>query len=67
MGLALGIVFDNRHLALSFSIGGAVSGVLAGVVLEYGLSGEKWGCLHSYAGLLHPSRSHRLVYVGDPG
>ncbi|MGO4790719.1 VWA domain-containing protein [Paenibacillus sp. 2KB_20] len=38
-GLALGIVFDNRHLALSFSIGGAVSGVLAGVVLEYGLSG----------------------------
>ncbi|MFE0556227.1 VWA domain-containing protein [Paenibacillus sp. NPDC058910] len=39
MGLALGIVFDNRHLALSFSIGGAVSGVLAGVVLEYGLSG----------------------------
>ncbi|WP_339268276.1 vWA domain-containing protein [Paenibacillus sp. FSL W8-0187] len=38
-GLALGIVFDNRHLARSFSIGGAVSGVLAGVVLEYGLSG----------------------------
>jgi Ca-activated chloride channel family protein len=43
MGLALGTVFDNRHLALSFSIGGAVSGVLAGVVLEYGLSGEEIG------------------------
>lgn len=43
MGLALGIVFDNRHLALSFSIGGAVSGVLAGVVLEYGLSGVEVG------------------------
>lgn len=42
-GLALGIVFDNRHLARSFSIGGAVSGVLAGVVLEYGLSGERSG------------------------
>ncbi|MBX4146003.1 vWA domain-containing protein [Paenibacillus lautus] len=43
MGLSLGIVFDNRHLALSFSIGGAVSGVLAGVVLEYGLSGVEVG------------------------
>lgn len=43
IGLALGIVFDNRHLALSFSIGGAVSGVLAGVVLEYGLSGGEVG------------------------
>lgn len=43
MGLALGTVFDNRHLALSFSIGGAVSGVLAGMVLEYGLSGEEIG------------------------
>lgn len=39
MGLALGLVFDNRYLARSFSVGGAVSGVLAGVVLEYGLSG----------------------------
>ncbi|MEC0309504.1 VWA domain-containing protein [Paenibacillus lautus] len=43
MGLALGTMFDNRHLALSFSIGGAVSGVLAGIVLEYGLSGEEIG------------------------
>ncbi|WP_127593857.1 vWA domain-containing protein [Paenibacillus lautus] len=43
MGLALGTVFDNRHLALSFSIGGAVSGLLAGIVLEYGLSGEEIG------------------------
>ncbi|MFE9277614.1 vWA domain-containing protein [Paenibacillus glucanolyticus] len=39
MGLALGLVFDNRYLARSFSIGGAVSGLLAGVVLEFGLSG----------------------------
>ncbi|PJN48592.1 hypothetical protein PAEVO_63200 [Paenibacillus sp. GM2FR] len=43
MGLALGTMFDNRHLALSFSIGGAVSGVLAGIVLEYGLSGVEIG------------------------
>ncbi|MFH0070880.1 VWA domain-containing protein, partial [Peribacillus sp. NPDC056705] len=39
MGLSLGLVFDNRHLALSFSVGGAVSGMLAGLVLEYGLAG----------------------------
>lgn len=39
MGLSLGLIFDNRHLALSFSVGGAVAGLLAGVVLEYGLSG----------------------------
>lgn len=34
MGLALGIIFDNRHLAKSFGIGGAVGGILAGAVLE---------------------------------
>ncbi|WP_438434669.1 vWA domain-containing protein [Gorillibacterium sp. sgz500922] len=35
MGVALGIVFDNRHLAKSFGIGGAIAGLLAGVVLEF--------------------------------
>jgi len=38
IGLALGLIFDNRHLAKSFTIGGAVSGLLAGLVLEMGLS-----------------------------
>ncbi|MEK4009221.1 vWA domain-containing protein [Paenibacillus sp. FSL H3-0333] len=40
LGLGLGIVFDNRHLARSFSIGGAVSGLVAGLVLESGLNGD---------------------------
>ncbi|EJL46726.1 MULTISPECIES: vWA domain-containing protein [Brevibacillus] len=38
LGLSLGLIFDNRHLAKSFTIGGAVSGLLAGIVLETGLS-----------------------------
>ena len=37
LGLALGLIFDNRHLAKSFTIGGAVAGLLAGLVLEMGL------------------------------
>ncbi|WP_379132150.1 VWA domain-containing protein [Paenibacillus sp. sgz500958] len=40
LGLGLGIVFDNRHLAKSFGFGGAVSGLLAGLILEFGLSGH---------------------------
>lgn len=40
LGLALGIMFDNRYLAKSFSIGGAAGGTLAGLLLEFGLSGE---------------------------
>ncbi|MGG6309459.1 vWA domain-containing protein [Paenibacillus macerans] len=39
LGLALGMMFDNRHLARSFTLGGAVSGLLAGVLLEQGLGG----------------------------
>lgn len=39
IGLALGLIFDNRYLARSFGVGGAVSGLLAGFVLEFGLSG----------------------------
>lgn len=39
LGLGLGILFDNRHLAKSFSIGGATGGILAGLLLEFGLSG----------------------------
>ncbi|MDT3427101.1 hypothetical protein J2Z22_002637 [Paenibacillus forsythiae] len=37
LGLGLGIVFDNRHLARSFGLGGIVSGLLAGLTLELGL------------------------------
>lgn len=42
LGLGLGIVFDNRHLAKSFGIGGAVSGLFAGLILEFGLSGHSF-------------------------
>lgn len=38
LGLALGLIFDNKHLAKSFTIGGTVSGLLAGLVLEAGLT-----------------------------
>ncbi|MDQ0087819.1 uncharacterized protein YegL [Paenibacillus anaericanus] len=40
MGLSLGLLFDNRYLARSFSAGGAVAGLIAGLVLEFGLSGS---------------------------
>lgn len=43
LGIGLGIVFDNRHLARSFGIGGGVSGLLAGLILEFGLSGHSFG------------------------
>ncbi|MFD2446856.1 VWA domain-containing protein [Bacillus sp. CGMCC 1.16607] len=37
MGLALGMIFDNRYLAKSYAIGGIVSGLIAGFILELGL------------------------------
>lgn len=40
LGLALGLVFDNRYLAKSFGIGGVAAGLLAGFLLEAGLSGH---------------------------
>lgn len=40
IGVALGLVFDNRYLARSFGIGGSLAGILAGLVLEFGLSGQ---------------------------
>lgn len=43
LGVSLGLVFDNRHLALSFGVGGAVSGLLAGLLLEWGLNGSSVG------------------------
>lgn len=43
LGIGLGIVFDNRHLAKSFGFGGAVSGLIAGLILEFGLSGHSFG------------------------
>ncbi|AIQ11514.1 vWA domain-containing protein [Paenibacillus durus] len=50
LGLGLGIVFDNRHLAKSFGLGGIVSGFLAGLTLEYGLSSH--GFLNAMVRLL---------------
>lgn len=43
IGVSLGIVFDNRYLALSFGIGGFIGGLLAGFILESGLSGNSFG------------------------
>lgn len=46
LGLSLGIIFDNRHLALSFGIGGTIAGLLAGLILEFGLQSyllPDWG------------------------
>lgn len=43
LGIGLGIVFDNRHLAKSFGFGGWVSGLCAGLILEFGLSGQSFG------------------------
>ncbi|MBM6387320.1 MAG: hypothetical protein JSY10_25535 [Paenibacillus sp.] len=43
LGVSLGLVFDNRHLAVSFGIGGVVSGLLAGLLLEWGLDGSSVG------------------------
>ncbi|KQL46798.1 hypothetical protein AN963_18020 [Brevibacillus choshinensis] len=42
LGLALGLIFDNRHLAKSFTIGGAVAGLLAGLLLESALTSTDW-------------------------
>jgi Ca-activated chloride channel homolog len=36
-GLALGMIFDNRYLAKSYSIAGLIAGLFAGLVLELGL------------------------------
>ncbi|EKN71494.1 von Willebrand factor type A [Neobacillus bataviensis LMG 21833] len=39
-GLALGMIFDNRYLAKSYTVTGLISGILAGLVLEMGLQGS---------------------------
>ncbi|MDO3412739.1 vWA domain-containing protein [Saccharibacillus sp. CPCC 101409] len=43
LGVALGLVFDNRFLAKSFGIGGAAAGLAAGLILEFGLQGDSLG------------------------
>ncbi|WP_172195642.1 vWA domain-containing protein [Saccharibacillus qingshengii] len=43
LGIALGIMFDNRFLAKSFGIGGALAGLAAGLILELGLQGDSLG------------------------
>ncbi|KAF6574116.1 VWA domain-containing protein [Paenibacillus polymyxa] len=45
LGLALGLMFDNRFLARNFAIGGVPAGLLAGFILEKGLSGSPIGDL----------------------
>ncbi|QRG67598.1 vWA domain-containing protein [Brevibacillus choshinensis] len=42
LGLALGLIFDNRHLAKSFTIGGAAAGLPAGLLLESALTSSEW-------------------------
>ncbi|MCR8644712.1 VWA domain-containing protein [Paenibacillus sp. N1-5-1-14] len=46
LGLSLGIIFDNRYLAKSFGIGGAIAGLLAGLVLETGLQGASFPMIY---------------------
>lgn len=41
IGVSLGLLFDNRHLAVSFGAGGIVGGLLAGFILDFGLSGDQ--------------------------
>ncbi|MHB8061426.1 MAG: vWA domain-containing protein, partial [Ruminiclostridium sp.] len=36
IGTAVGLIFDNKYLVKSFSIGGVASGLIAGVILEVG-------------------------------
>ncbi|MFD0586528.1 VWA domain-containing protein [Paenibacillus sp. GCM10027627] len=40
VGVALGLVFDNRFLALSFGSGGIAGGLLAGLIMNAGLTGD---------------------------
>ncbi|RJE89639.1 VWA domain-containing protein [Paenibacillus sp. 1011MAR3C5] len=40
LGIGLGIMFDNRFLALSFGAGGVVGGLTSGLILNAGLSGD---------------------------
>ncbi|GGD59342.1 vWA domain-containing protein [Paenibacillus nasutitermitis] len=40
VGVSLGLLFDNRFLAVSFGAGGLVGGLLAGYILDTGLSGH---------------------------
>ncbi|MFX3635780.1 MAG: VWA domain-containing protein [Candidatus Pristimantibacillus sp.] len=42
IGVSLGLVFDNRFLAVSFGAGGIVGGLLAGFILDSGLSGHSF-------------------------
>ncbi|WP_020617133.1 vWA domain-containing protein [Paenibacillus daejeonensis] len=39
MGIGMGLFFDNRYLARSFGIGGAVGGLIGGWLLDNSLSG----------------------------
>ncbi|WP_159886967.1 vWA domain-containing protein [Paenibacillus puerhi] len=52
LGLALGIVFDNRYLAKSFLFGGLVAGLLAGLILESGLPAREPAWIRLWADLL---------------
>ncbi|MBH5318392.1 VWA domain-containing protein [Paenibacillus sp. GSMTC-2017] len=42
IGLSLGLMFDNRFLALSFGTGGIVGGLIAGFIMNAGLSGHSF-------------------------
>jgi Ca-activated chloride channel family protein len=69
--LSLGIIFDNRHLAKSFTIGGALAGMLAGGLLEFWM---QLGVLPSLGRLLADlllaavlALSTLLIPVKEPG
>ncbi|MEK8129922.1 vWA domain-containing protein [Paenibacillus filicis] len=49
LGLALGIVFDNRYLARSFLLGGIAAGLLSGLVLEGALPAREPAAVRALA------------------
>ena len=42
MGFGVGLVFDNRYIAKGLAIGGAISGIIAGFILEIGFLAFPW-------------------------
>jgi Ca-activated chloride channel family protein len=53
LGYAVAFVFQYRRLDIPLSLGGMVTGIIAGIVLEFGLQ-NRWG----------PSASIRIVHDG---
>lgn len=42
IGLGMGIMFDNKNIVKSFTIGGVLSGIIAGIIFEFGFRRNLW-------------------------